>query len=367
MQCVVLQPKGTTRNANIPPSTTQLLTGAEVGKLLRRSTPAEAIGTWKWGALQLHLFGFKAGKAGTENKHELPPPHDEASLFGEAVILATQRDNGTLVTFTTSLFAKFYNDSARDDSDSEDDSDDEFDSDLEADAAEAEAEVEADDESDASSEATEVAEEEEPAPVPVRVPKPKRSNKKTPAWFSYDQLTGDESVGNTRTRMECQRRLTAFFAVHLSEDQRTDLEAGIYRFAVQNSKYRRSHAVWENAEFENLYEITARRVITNLDGRSYVSNDRLLDRLKEGEFKAWEVAFMTCQDLFPQKWVNLQEREMKREAKMLEKDTSMATDMFRCSRCGKRQCTYYEQQTRSADEPMTIFVRCVNCGKQWRQ
>ncbi|KAK8925630.1 hypothetical protein KSP39_PZI018609 [Platanthera zijinensis] len=42
------------------------------------------------------------------------------------------------------------------------------------------------------------------------------------------------------------------------------------------------------------------------------------------------------------------------------------TDQFRCGRCGQRKCTYYQLQTRSADEPMTTFVTCVNCNKHWK-
>ena len=33
------------------------------------------------------------------------------------------------------------------------------------------------------------------------------------------------------------------------------------------------------------------------------------------------------------------------------------TDQFQCSRCKQRKCTYYQMQTRSADEPMTTFVQ----------
>ncbi|KAJ1920229.1 transcription elongation factor TFIIS [Mycoemilia scoparia] len=46
--------------------------------------------------------------------------------------------------------------------------------------------------------------------------------------------------------------------------------------------------------------------------------------------------------------------------------TQAETDMFRCSRCGKRKTTYYQMQTRSADEPMTTFVTCVECGNRWK-
>lgn len=42
------------------------------------------------------------------------------------------------------------------------------------------------------------------------------------------------------------------------------------------------------------------------------------------------------------------------------------TDIFRCEECGKRNCKYFQQQTRGADEPMTVFVTCMECGHKWR-
>ncbi len=42
------------------------------------------------------------------------------------------------------------------------------------------------------------------------------------------------------------------------------------------------------------------------------------------------------------------------------------TDMFRCGKCKQRQCTYYQLQTRSADEPMTTFITCTNCNNRWK-
>jgi len=42
------------------------------------------------------------------------------------------------------------------------------------------------------------------------------------------------------------------------------------------------------------------------------------------------------------------------------------TEMFRCSKCKQRKCTYYQMQTRGADEPMTTFITCVNCTNRWK-
>lgn len=40
--------------------------------------------------------------------------------------------------------------------------------------------------------------------------------------------------------------------------------------------------------------------------------------------------------------------------------------LFTCSRCKSVKTTSTQKQTRSADEPMTVFVLCLNCGKRWK-
>jgi len=382
MQCVVLQPKGTTRNANIPATVVGFPTVKDVGGILRRSTEPEKVGVWKWGSTMIHLFGYKTGKAGTENKHELPPPHDTVLMFGESVLIASTgaASQPVLATFTTAQFTKFYNEAmngfedleetAEADEDLDSDEDLESESDMEEEEPEEEEAEEESEEEDVEEVILE--EEEEEAPPPVKIPKvTKRTNKKTPTWFMLPNLLPESYDTTDRptvpARVTALNRIQGLLGKVLAEDQQILLERGLFNFALEDSGRQKTRPLWENSEFQILYDIQVTRVISNLMSKSYVSNSRLLERFQDGEFQIWEVPYMTFSDLYPERWNTLAEREMKKEAKMLEVDTSMATDMFRCPRCGKRQCTYYEQQTRSADEPMTIFVRCLNCSKQWRQ
>lgn len=39
---------------------------------------------------------------------------------------------------------------------------------------------------------------------------------------------------------------------------------------------------------------------------------------------------------------------------------------IKCPACKKYDCTYNQVQTRSADEPMTTFCLCNQCGKRWK-
>ncbi|EGC37355.1 hypothetical protein DICPUDRAFT_77009 [Dictyostelium purpureum] len=54
------------------------------------------------------------------------------------------------------------------------------------------------------------------------------------------------------------------------------------------------------------------------------------------------------------------------EASMIGTNNEATTDQFQCGKCKQRRCTYFQMQTRSADEPMTTFVRCINCGNRWK-
>ncbi|XP_034144840.1 transcription elongation factor A protein 3 isoform X9 [Esox lucius] len=50
----------------------------------------------------------------------------------------------------------------------------------------------------------------------------------------------------------------------------------------------------------------------------------------------------------------------------LSKTSGTISDLFQCSKCKKKNCTYNQVQTRSADEPMTTFVLCNECGNRWK-
>lgn len=43
------------------------------------------------------------------------------------------------------------------------------------------------------------------------------------------------------------------------------------------------------------------------------------------------------------------------------------TDTATCDKCEHTRAYFYSLQIRSADEPMTTFFRCANCGHQWRE
>lgn len=62
--------------------------------------------------------------------------------------------------------------------------------------------------------------------------------------------------------------------------------------------------------------------------------------------------------------------EQANEAKINEmcgiRGKSLAASLFTCGRCKSTKTTSTQKQTRSADEPMTVFVLCLNCGKRWK-
>ena len=115
-----------------------------------------------------------------------------------------------------------------------------------------------------------------------------------------------------------------------------------------------------------MYKVFTISVYSNLDNKSYINNTRLFQRMIDGEFKAYELVSLEPQYTFPEHWKPLIDEKSKRDRVLYEINKEMATDVYKCSRCGKRECSYYQLQTRSADEPMTTFVTCLNCGKRWK-
>jgi len=146
----------------------------------------------------------------------------------------------------------------------------------------------------------------------------------------------------------------------------TNIEKSIYNYAIKESRNRKVVRKWTNKYFVTLYVEKFRSIWMNLNDTSYVNNVKFLERIKRGDIMAKDVGLMTHQEMYPEKWKDLLEQKMKRDKYKFEVDKRGATSEFKCRKCKQRECSYYQLQTRSADEPMTTFVTCLNCGNNWK-
>lgn len=71
-------------------------------------------------------------------------------------------------------------------------------------------------------------------------------------------------------------------------------------------------------------------------------------------------------DRNPQRWMDKLRHVAERDKALYSRKTTASMHMY-CSACKKKtSCDYYQMQTRSADEPMTTFVTCLECDKRWK-
>jgi transcription elongation factor S-II len=139
----------------------------------------------------------------------------------------------------------------------------------------------------------------------------------------------------------------------------TNLEKGIYNYTIKEAKSRKMIRKWDNPHFAQLYIDRIRTIFANL-------TPHILEQIKTGELAPEVFAFMTHQEMNPEHWRELIDRKIKRDESKLTTNIQASTDMFTCKKCRSKKCTYYELQTRSADEPATIFITCLDCGKHWK-
>lgn len=153
---------------------------------------------------------------------------------------------------------------------------------------------------------------------------------------------------------------------NLSIDHANDLEKGIYNWCLKEASQHKLARNWKNAAFRTLYMDKARSIYANVDQTSYLGNKRLFDRLKDKEFEPHDMPFMRPDNLFPERWKEILDEKLRRDEVVFQEKPAAMTTQFRCGRCKKNECIYQELQLRSCDEPVTLFVTCLNCGNRWR-
>lgn len=171
-----------------------------------------------------------------------------------------------------------------------------------------------------------------------------------------------------RVRERCRTFLhTKLFAddAEHGEANACALEKHIYNWTVMSAKRDKIPLTWKYPIFRNRY---VQRIMSIKFNLLHPDNPALFERLKKGEITYAWLARATPYDMFPQKWESvMQDVAMKQMRKEKTLDMSTVNDgAFTCGKCKSRKSQYYQLQTRSADEPMTTFVTCLNCNNRWK-
>tara|TARA_B100000035_G_C20911274_1_gene514079 strand:+ start:345 stop:875 length:531 start_codon:yes stop_codon:yes gene_type:complete len=146
-----------------------------------------------------------------------------------------------------------------------------------------------------------------------------------------------------------------------------NLEKGIYNYIINVAKEKNIPRLWSNNVFYNLYMNKCLSIYSNINKDSYIKNNYLLEKILNKEIDPEKVAKFSVYDIFPDNWKDLMDKKSKMDELKYKLKPEAMTDQFKCRKCYSRSCSYYEVQTRSADEPMTQFITCLNCKNRWKQ
>lgn len=144
-----------------------------------------------------------------------------------------------------------------------------------------------------------------------------------------------------------------------------NVEKSIFNEAIRSMNRTSDAPDWSNVRFRHMYK----NIYVNILGLLKNPQCTLVDRLKSGEVQSSRLASLSAIEKWPDGPVarTVHELKIKEDAKAVASDPDNVPDgAFECRRCKSMKTTYYQLQTRSADEPMTTYVTCLKCNNKWK-
>lgn len=140
--------------------------------------------------------------------------------------------------------------------------------------------------------------------------------------------------------------------------------------SIQNWVYGRTdnpgeNASWENPQYRWRYKQRVMSILFNLR-----KNPALVEAVvKTKTVNPADIGGMRPDQLWPDgphatMMIKRREREMTIQMNAVKNDEAYE-GILTCPKCKGKKTTYYQMQTRSADEPATNFCSCA-CGHRWR-
>ena len=290
----------------------------------------------------ISVFACVSGDDEQANSHMLPTPFDEETYYGPIVILGSTTEEQDEYDLPASAYENLKSN--------------EYET-LYSEWTFATEDLDDDEDIEEVIEDEEVVEEveEEPEPEVIVRREPKQTAKHAP-------------VRSKNVFVDCPIRDKVRENLSEITNLSSQIEEAILNFVNEQAIHQGIDVDWKNRLFWNMYRSRSMSVYENLRGtNSYVQNkeDWIL-KLLSGEITPRAFVEMNAVDLCPARWKSAIEKIIETEKKLYSKNESASIFLW-CSGCKKKsKCDYYQMQTRSADEPMTTFVNCLECDRRWK-
>jgi DNA-directed RNA polymerase subunit M/transcription elongation factor TFIIS len=131
-----------------------------------------------------------------------------------------------------------------------------------------------------------------------------------------------------------------------------EIETAILKKCINDAQKWRVDIDWETPSFREMYRCRAMNLYQTRN---------LAETMTPDEF-----VHTSEVDRHPERWMERMRQVAERDKALYSRKTTASAQMY-CSGCKRKSnCDYYQMQTRSADEPMTTFVTCLECDKRWK-
>lgn len=136
------------------------------------------------------------------------------------------------------------------------------------------------------------------------------------------------------------------------------IEQGFYNYTKQYCFNNNNYITMASA----IYRDIVRNFLYNCD-QNHRTIKQIKKNISENNFNPYNLAFLRPDELDEDNWIKIILRKNTTE----EKFNNLPTITWRaCRECKMTQYFFYQLQTRSADEPMTTFYICKQCGKTYK-
>lgn len=146
-----------------------------------------------------------------------------------------------------------------------------------------------------------------------------------------------------------------------NEAMASKIEQHAYNWAIDHGRRHGYPLVWELRQLRHIYTTKIVNICQCLKRHPDVRERILTKKIKLHTLvfgKPWEIK--------PEVWETAFEAAARRQLKSELRNAQSFDGLLTCSKCKSKHVAYCCIQTRAADEPMTVFAECTNCGKRWR-